>query len=226
MAQRSNSRARSGSSRASSSRSRSSRSASSHSKSGSGRSRTRSGNTRSQSSRSSTSRASGRSRSSARGESRTRNSSSKRNRSSHSRRTSSSRGRSASARSGGNRSRSASSSRSSVGSHVLTDHDEIRQWAEHRNATPSCVRGTGAGEDVGMIRLDFPGFSGEGSLEPIEWDEWFQKFDENGLALLVQETTSRGARSNFNKLVKHETAQNAGKRSARGSRGSSQRRAA
>ena len=77
-----------------------------------------------------------------------------------------------------------------------------------------------------MIRLDFPGFSGEGSLEPVEWDEWFQKFDENGLALLVQETTARGERSNFNKLVKRESAQNARKRSARGSRGSSQRRAA
>ena len=35
-----------------------------------------------------------------------------------------------------------------------------------------------------MIRLDFPGFTGEGSLERIEWDEWFQKFYESGLALL------------------------------------------
>jgi hypothetical protein len=51
------------------------------------------------------------------------------------------------------------------------DHDEIRQWAEERNARPSCVRGTGGGEDVGMIRLDFPGFSGEQSLEQIEWDD-------------------------------------------------------
>ena len=109
---------------------------------------------------------------------------------------------------------------------MLTDHDEIRQWAEQRNATPSCVRGTGGGEDIGMIRLDFPGFSGEASLEPVEWEEWFQKFDENGLALLVQETTARGQRSDFNKLVKRETAQNAGKRSSRSSRGSSQRKAA
>jgi hypothetical protein len=23
-----------------------------------------------------------------------------------------------------------------------------------------------------MIRLDFPGYSGETSLEPVEWDEW------------------------------------------------------
>ena len=58
-----------------------------------------------------------------------------------------------------------------------------------------------------MIRLDFPGYSGADSLEPIEWDEWFQKFDENGLALIVQNTTARGQKSNFNKLVKRTTAQ-------------------
>jgi hypothetical protein len=108
----------------------------------------------------------------------------------------------------------------------LTDHQEIRQWAEERGASPACVRRTGGGEDVGMIRLDFPGFSGEGSLEHMGWDEWFQKFDESGLALLVQETTAGGERSNFNKLVKRETAENAGKRSSRSERGSSRRKAA
>jgi hypothetical protein len=70
-----------------------------------------------------------------------------------------------------------------------------------------------------MIRLDFPGYSGEQSLEPIEWVEWFEKFDDSGLALLVQETTAGGQKSNFNKLVKRETAE----QSNRG-RGSSARK--
>jgi len=48
----------------------------------------------------------------------------------------------------------------------LTDHEQIRQWAEERGGTPSCVRGTGDKGDIGMLRLDFPGFSGEKSLEP------------------------------------------------------------
>lgn len=60
-----------------------------------------------------------------------------------------------------------------------------------------------------MIRLDFPGFSGEKSLEHIGWDEWFEKFDEHNLALLYQETTAGGERSNFNKLVSRETAEGA-----------------
>lgn len=91
--------------------------------------------------------------------------------------------------------------------HPLTDHDEIRRWAESRDAKPTCVKGTGGDGDVGMIRLDFPGFSGEGSLQEISWDEWFRAFDENGLALLVQDQTAGGEKSNFNKLVSRETAE-------------------
>ena len=94
----------------------------------------------------------------------------------------------------------------SASSRTTSDHDEIRQWAEERGGRPSCVRNTGGGGDIGILRLDFPGYSGEGSLEEISWDDWFDKFDERGLALLFQETTARGQRSNFNKLVSRETA--------------------
>ena len=85
------------------------------------------------------------------------------------------------------------------------DHDEIRRWAEERGGQPSCVRGTGGGGDAGVLRIDFPGFSGEDSLQPISWDEFFEKFDERGLALIYQETT-RGQKSNFNKLVSRDDA--------------------
>lgn len=85
------------------------------------------------------------------------------------------------------------------------DHDFIRQWAEERGATPSAVKGTGGDDDPGIIRLDFPGFSGEGTLEPISWEEFFQKFDERELALLYQEETAEGQKSNFNKIVKRST---------------------
>jgi ferritin-like metal-binding protein YciE len=90
----------------------------------------------------------------------------------------------------------------------LTDHEEIRQWAEERGARPACVRGTGDSGDTGMIRLDFPGYSGEDSLEEISWDDWFEKFDENNLALIVQDTVSGGKqKSNFNKLVSRTSAE-------------------
>jgi len=89
-------------------------------------------------------------------------------------------------------------------SHTTTNHDEIRRWAEARGAKPARVKGTEKHDDPGLLRLDFPGYSGEDRLEPIEWEEFFQKFDENGLALLYQEETKDGQRSNFNKLVKRE----------------------
>jgi hypothetical protein len=90
-------------------------------------------------------------------------------------------------------------------SQVLTDHDQIQNWAEQRGAKPSCVRRTGGGDDIGMIRLDFPGYSGADSLEEVSWDEWFDKFDESNLALVVQEHTARGQTSNFNKLVSRDS---------------------
>lgn len=89
---------------------------------------------------------------------------------------------------------------------ATTDHDEIRQWAEERGAHPACVKGTGKGE-TGMIRLDFPGYSGAQSLQPITWDEWFRKFDEKNLALIYEDKTARGQKSNFNKLVSRKTVQ-------------------
>src|SRR5437868_4574311 len=88
-------------------------------------------------------------------------------------------------------------------SRVLTDHDEIRQWVEERGATPATVERTGSEDDPGILRIDFPGYSGENSLEPISWDDFFQKFDERGLALVYQDTT-RGQKSNFNKLVSRD----------------------
>jgi len=98
-------------------------------------------------------------------------------------------------------------------SHVLTDHDEIRRWAEERDAKPAAVRRTEGHDDVGIIRFDFPGYSGGDSLEEIEWDEWFDKFDEKNLALVVQDTTTRGQTSNFNKLVSRDTVERSSGRS-------------
>jgi anaerobic selenocysteine-containing dehydrogenase len=81
--------------------------------------------------------------------------------------------------------------------------------------------GTGGQGDTGMIRIDFPGYSGEGKLQEITWDEFFEKFDENGLALVYQEQTADGQQSNFNKLVSRQTAEKKG-----GGRGTAARRSA
>jgi hypothetical protein len=110
---------------------------------------------------------------------------------------------------------------------VLVDHDEIRQWAEERNAVPVHVKGTGGNGDVGILRLHFPEFSDDDEkLEPISWEDWFNEFDQRNLALLVEDTTADGQRSNFNKLVSRETAERGLKRQSGSARGKSRRKAA
>jgi hypothetical protein len=84
---------------------------------------------------------------------------------------------------------------------VTTDHEEIRRWAERHGGKPAHVKRTGEKDDPGVIRIDFPGYSGEDSLEPISWEEWFEKFDERGLALLYRE------QDRFNKIIRRETAE-------------------
>jgi hypothetical protein len=97
-------------------------------------------------------------------------------------------------------SRGASGARKASGQST-TDHEQIRGWVEERGGKPACVRGTGGKNDTGMLRIDMPGYSGADKLAPIPWDQWFEKFDEKGLAFLYQDTTAGGKKSNFNKLV-------------------------
>ena len=48
-----------------------------------------------------------------------------------------------------------------------------------------------------MLRIDFPGYSGKDTLTPIDWDEFFEKFEEANLAFLYDDKK----RSKFNKFV-------------------------
>ncbi|ONI90917.1 hypothetical protein ALI22I_10810 [Saccharothrix sp. ALI-22-I] len=82
---------------------------------------------------------------------------------------------------------------------ATTSHDVIRQWAEARNATPATVEGTEHGDHLGVLRFDFPGYSGD-KLRPVDWDEWFATFDERGLNFIYQEERSDGSQSNFFRL--------------------------
>lgn len=66
------------------------------------------------------------------------------------------------------------------------------------------MRGTGEDAYPGIIRIDFPGHSGDETLQEISWDEWFDKFDKQRLALVYQEQTESGKTSNFNQLVRRD----------------------
>jgi len=82
------------------------------------------------------------------------------------------------------------------------DHDEIRKWVESRGGKPTSVSGTEKrGEEAGLLRIDFPTGAGNPPLEPIGWDEFFQKFEKEKLAFLYQDEKADGEPSFFCKFV-------------------------
>lgn len=85
-------------------------------------------------------------------------------------------------------------------SKTTTDHNQIRRWVEERGGHPAIVKGTERGGSA-LLRVDYPGYSGEDTLEEIDWDEFFEIFDENKLAFLFQERTEDGKQSRFSKFV-------------------------
>ncbi|HLM24134.1 MAG TPA: hypothetical protein VK274_03710 [Pyrinomonadaceae bacterium] len=89
---------------------------------------------------------------------------------------------------------------------VTTDHKEIQKWVEDRGGHPARVKGTERGKSAGLLRIDYPGYSGEQSLEEITWGEFFEAFEENNLAFLYQEKTKDGKQSRFSKLVDRDKA--------------------
>lgn len=108
-------------------------------------------------------------------------------------------------------------------SSTTRNHDEIRKWADERGAVPAEVTETESGNEPGILRFCFPKAPRQNNdgLKEISWEDFFRKFDENGLELVYQEKTASGRRSNFNKLVSPESAENRSHR-----RGSSHRKAA
>lgn len=68
-----------------------------------------------------------------------------------------------------------------------THPEEIKQWVEKRGGKPSCVKGTGSENDSGLLRINFPSYSGEDTLEEISWEDFFKKFETEKLAFLYQD---------------------------------------
>ena len=89
---------------------------------------------------------------------------------------------------------------------VTTDHEEIRNWVEERDGSPARVKNTDKAGSGGLLRIDYPGFSGEDTLEAISWEEFFVAFEENNLAFLYQDETKDGKKSRFSKLIDRDSA--------------------
>ena len=87
------------------------------------------------------------------------------------------------------------------------DHDEIKKWAEERGGKPATVEGTAnRGEEGGVLRIDFPGGASNPPLQPISWDDFFEKFEEAELGMVYQNEKADGETSYFCKLISRDTA--------------------
>jgi hypothetical protein len=86
-------------------------------------------------------------------------------------------------------------------SKTTTNHEEIRRWVEERGGHPARVK------ETEVLRIDYPGFSGEERLEAISWEEFFEAFDNNKLAFLYQDKLESGETSRFSKLIERDSAE-------------------
>ena len=85
-------------------------------------------------------------------------------------------------------------------SKTTTNHDEIRRWVEERGGSPARVK------ETELLRIDYPGFTGDDTLERISWEDFFAAFDENKLAFLYQDKLESGETSRFSKLIDSNSA--------------------
>lgn len=89
-------------------------------------------------------------------------------------------------------------------SKTTTDLKKIKEWAEARDGKPSRVKGTENKQGEGVLRINFPGYSGEDTLEEISWEDWYDTFKDRDLEFLYQEKTADGKESRFFKLIRKE----------------------
>lgn len=88
--------------------------------------------------------------------------------------------------------------------HTTTDRDVIRKWAEERTGQPATVEGTGNGDQTGILRIQFPGHGDDENLKAISWEAFFDKFEDQRLAFIYQDTLKDGQTSRFSKFVSRD----------------------
>lgn len=62
------------------------------------------------------------------------------------------------------------------------DHDEIRAWVEKQGGTPAVA--SAADNDTLVLRIRFD--PAEDNARVVEWEEFFDTFDNNDLAFIYQ----------------------------------------
>ena len=90
---------------------------------------------------------------------------------------------------------------------ILTDHDDIRQWAAARAGNPMLMDtpdGTGTRTllqlTFGQHAINTDGNQGPdriGGFQLVSWDEWFAALDDNKLSVRVSDDQAGGNEAEF-----------------------------
>lgn len=98
---------------------------------------------------------------------------------------------------------------------TLTERDEIRNWAAARGGMPAIQEADPAVHNEAVLRIVFGQEAYEdqdmpprpdstrASLSLIDWDEWFQLFEERELALVVA-VDPPGRHSQFHEIIRRD----------------------
>lgn len=81
-------------------------------------------------------------------------------------------------------------------SKTLTNHEEIKSWAKKNDMKPATVRDENESVDTSLLRFTD---GGEENLHNINWEHFFELFEQNKLAVIVEDD------SKFNKIISRET---------------------
>jgi hypothetical protein len=88
---------------------------------------------------------------------------------------------------------------------MTVDHQEIISWVSRRQGAPALTARAQGGQPAGTLLIRFPRHvvprtNGIKASE-ISWEEFFERFDRDNLALLYQEQTTSGRLSYFSRLI-------------------------
>jgi glutathione synthase/RimK-type ligase-like ATP-grasp enzyme len=86
-------------------------------------------------------------------------------------------------------------------SQTTTDHKQIRKWVEARKGRPAVVKDTEGKDGEGILRIEFRHAD---KLEDVDWETFFETFEDRKLAFLHQDKTADGKESRFFKFVRRE----------------------
>lgn len=95
---------------------------------------------------------------------------------------------------------------------TLTDHETIRDWAAARMGSPAIVDVSAEPGTQPLLRIVFDQQAYEdndrperppnaGGYDLVEWDDWFEIFDREQLALVVAKDVP-GVRESFHEIVR------------------------